>query len=289
MVQKVFTLGHSPDPDDAFMFYAMAQHKIDLRGYEFEHILQDIQTLNDRATRGELDISAISIHAYSYVLDRYALLPCGASMGDNYGPLLVAKSSDGLKEGADDEAIIRWLKTKRIAIPGRLTSASLALALFAGDLDTRVIPFDRIFETVESGLADVGLIIHEGQLTYERDGFIKIRDLGEWWFTHTNGLPLPLGGNVIRKDLAPNVLQDLSAILKESISYGLKHREDGVKHSMPLARGLDEGMADRFIGMYVNDFTLDYGDRGREAIRCFLKEAHTKGLIPSPVELEFIH
>jgi 1,4-dihydroxy-6-naphthoate synthase len=285
--EKTFTLGHSPDPDDAFMFYALAAGKVDTHGYKFEHILQDIQTLNERATRGELHISAISIHAYAYVLDQYALLPSGASMGDGYGPMLIAKSRDGLPENASDEAIRAWLKEKTIAIPGEMTSAFLALRLYALGSATVVVPFDEIFDFVASGKAEVGLIIHEGQLTYARDGFFKIRDLGEWWKQKT-GLPLPLGGNVVRKDLAPELRKELSDILDASIRYGLEHRAQAVAHALPLARGMDSSMADEFIGMYVNDYTLDYGDTGREAIRTFLAAASEAGLIPAPVELEFV-
>lgn len=288
--QQLFTLGHSPDPDDAFMFYAMAEEKIDLRGYRFEHILQDIQTLNERATRGELHISAISIHAYAYVLDKYALLPCGASMGDGYGPMLIATGRDGLAEDASDDAIREWLKGKRIAVPGTMTSAYLALQLFLGadhEVETVVVPFDEIFDHVRSGKSPVGLIIHEGQVTYARDGFSKIRDFGEWWKEET-GLPLPLGGNVIRKDLDPALRLELSDLLRESVRYGLEHREAGVAHAMPLARDMDTTLADRFIGMYVNDYTLDYGEKGRESIRLFLQRAADRKLIPAPVELEFV-
>ncbi|HWL54200.1 MAG TPA: MqnA/MqnD/SBP family protein [Chthoniobacteraceae bacterium] len=288
--QQTFTLGHSPDPDDAFMFYAMAEEKIDLRGYRFEHILQDIQTLNERATRGELHISAISIHAYAYVLDKYALLPCGASMGDGYGPMLIATGRDGLAENASDDAIREWLKGKRIAVPGTMTSAYLALQLFLGadhGVDTVVVPFDEIFDHVRSGKSPVGLIIHEGQVTYARDGFTKIRDFGEWWKEET-GLPLPLGGNVIRKDLDPALRLELSDLLHESVRYGLEHRQAGVAHAMPLARDMDTTLADKFIGMYVNDYTLDYGEKGRESIRLFLQRASERNLIPAPVELEFV-
>ena len=222
------TLGHSPDPDDAFMFYAMAEHKIDLRGYRFVHILQDIQTLNERATRGELHITAVSIHALAYVLDKYALLPSGASMGDGYGPLFIAKKTDGLFAGADDSARKNWLLQKTIAVPGRMTSAFLAAQLFLGrDFNHIVVPFDEIFEEVRSGKADAGLIIHEGQLTYEKEGFTAIFDLGEWW-KRTRELPLPLGGNVVRKDIPPKVRSELSDILRESITYGLDHRAPAV-------------------------------------------------------------
>ena len=278
-----FLLGHSPDPDDAFMFYAMAQHKIDTRGHRFEHILQDIETLNQRALRGELHISAVSIHAYAYLADKYSLLPCGASMGDGYGPMLVSLD----EPPGDSDDVREWLQAKTIAIPGRKTSAYLALRLFAQEVSTVTVQFDEIFEAVKSGRADVGLIIHEGQITYPDQGLKLVLDLGSWWKSVT-GLPLPLGGNVIRKDIPRNTQKEVSEILKESIEYALKHREAGVEHSMPLARGLDQKGADRFIGMYVNDFTLDYGPIGRNAIREFLSRAVRKGLIPDEVKIEFV-
>ncbi len=294
-MSTTLTLGHSPDPDDAFMFYALAEGKIDTGRWKFEHILQDIQTLNERATRGELHISAISIHAYASVLDKYALLPCGASMGDGYGPMLVAQHRDGLSDNPRLGEVREWLKTKRIAIPGKMTSAWLALQLAMvddsnprGQCDILVVPFDEIFDAVKSGRADVGLIIHEGQLTYSQENLHLILDLGVWWQIKTGGLPLPLGGNVIRKDLSPADRSEINLILHESIRYGLEHRSAGVAHAMPLARGLDTALADQFIGMYVNELTLDYGDRGRRAIREFLGQAHTAGLIPAPVELEFV-
>ncbi len=286
-IPETFTLGHSPDPDDAFMFYALAQGKIDTHGYKFEHTLQDIETLNQRATRGELHITAISIHAYAYVLDKYALLPSGASMGDGYGPMLIATNRDGLPENASDDEIRAWLKGKRIAVPGKMTSAYLALRLYLGDVETVVVPFDEIFDHVRRGESPVGLIIHEGQLTYARDGFTKIRDFGEWWKADT-GLPLPLGGNVIRKDIPPAVRKEVSDILEASVRYGLEHRKAGVEHAMPHARDMDSTLADQFIGMYVNDYTLDYGDSGRKAIALFLKRAAEAGIIPAPVELEFV-
>ena len=284
---EILTLGHSPDPDDAFMFYALAEGKIDTHGWRFQHILQDIQTLNERATRGELHISAISIHAYAYVLDKYALLPCGASMGDGYGPMLVAPNRDGLSDNPRFGEVRDWLRGKRIAIPGKMTSAYLALQLAIGECETIVVPFDEIFAAVKSGRADVGLIIHEGQLTYRDEQLELILDLGVWWKIKT-GLPLPLGGNVIRKDIAPADRSAINRILHESIRYGLEHRAAGVAHAMPLARGLDTALADKFIGMYVNETTLDYGDTGRAAIREFLAQAHAAKLIPAPVELEFV-
>jgi 1,4-dihydroxy-6-naphthoate synthase len=284
---KNLTLGHSPDPDDAFMFYALAEHKIDTRGYDFQHILQDIQTLNERCTRGELHISAISIHAYAYVLDRYALLPCGASMGDGYGPMVIASSRDGLTENPSDDQIRDWLRSRRVAVPGAMTSAFLALRLFLGEFDASQVPFDEIFKNVASGCSDAGLIIHEGQLTYSSEGFVKILDLGEWWRRET-GLPLPLGGNVIRKDIPPAERSVISSILEQSIRYGLDHRAQAVAHSMPQARGMKIPMVDKFIGMYVNDYTLDYGDIGRRAIHEFLTRAHEAGIIPAPVKLEFV-
>lgn len=280
------TLGHSPDPDDAFMFYAMAENLIDLRGYRFEHILQDIQTLNERATRSELHITAVSIHALAYVLDRYALFPSGASMGDGYGPMFVAKSSPG--ESATDAERRDWLRGKTIAVPGKMTSAFLAAQLFLGsEFSYVVVPFDEIFQAVKDGRADVGLIIHEGQLTYQAEGLTNVHDLGEWW-KRTRGVPLPLGGNVVRKDIPPEVRRELSEILHESIAYGLKHRTPAVTHSMAHARGLDIPMADKFIGMYVNELTLDYGETGRKAVRGFLREASEQGLIPAITDLEFV-
>jgi 1,4-dihydroxy-6-naphthoate synthase len=275
---EVFILGHSPDPDDAFMFYAMAENKIDLRGYRFEHRLEDIQTLNERASRGELHISAISIHAYAYVSDRYALLPCGASMGDGYGPMIVAP----------DELSVGKLRQTKIAIPGKMTSAYLALQLFLGaEPNHVVVPFDQIFDAVKQGRADAGLIIHEGQLTYANAGFKKIVDLGEWWKRETQ-LPLPLGGNVVRKDIARDVQQDLLAIMRESIDYGLAHRKDAVAHSMPYARDMNATLASKFIGMYVNDYTRDYGEKGRAAIREFLTAGQRGGFLQREVKLDFV-
>jgi 5,8-dihydroxy-2-naphthoate synthase len=311
---EAFMLGHSPDPDDAFMFYAIAQNKIDLRGYRFEHRLEDIQTLNDWARRGELHISAISIHAYAYVADRYALLPCGASMGDGYGPVVVRKrrirevANRSVEEAPPyapfsperraedcppypapgiDDCVRQILRGCTIAVPGKLTSAFLALQLFLGEFEYIVVPFDRIFDAVENRSADAGLVIHEGQLTYARSGFEKIVDLGEWWKRHT-GLPLPLGGNVVRKDIPPPVRRDISDIIHESIDYGLAHRDEAVAYSLAYARDMDGQLAGKFIGMYVNEFTRDYGETGRAAICRFLTDAHEKGYINVPIELEFV-
>jgi 1,4-dihydroxy-6-naphthoate synthase len=278
-----FTLGHSPDPDDAFMFYGIAQNKIDLRGYRFEHQIEDIQTLNQRALRGELDISAISIHAYAYVTDKYALLPCGASMGDGYGPVVVRKRSM-----SNVEADVReLLRSQAIAVPGEMTSAFLALQLFLGEFEHVVVPFDEIFDAVESGRADAGLLIHEGQLTYKEAGFEKIVDLGEWWKGETK-LPLPLGGNVVRKDIPRVVRHDIREIISESIEYGLAHREEAVRHSLAYARGMDANLTSKFVGMYVNEFTRDYGEIGRAAIRKFLATARDKGFITLSTEIEFV-
>lgn len=280
---RVLTLGHSPDPDDAFMFYAMAEGLIDLRGYRFEHILQDIQTLNERALRGELDLTAVSVHALAHILDKYAVLPSGASMGDGYGPMFVAMEAPG--DG--DAAAREWLEGRLVAIPGEMTSAYLAAKLFmGGDFPHVCVPFDEIFEAVRCGRVEAGLLIHEGQLTYAAEGFSKIVDLGEWW-TRTRGLPLPLGCNVIHKDIPHTDRLAIRDIFAESIAYGLAHRPKAVAHSMTHARGLDTALADEFIGMYVNELTVDYGDRGRAALRGFLSEAAEAGHIPV-TEIEFV-
>ena len=282
MADRQLTLGHSPDPDDAFMFYAMARDLIPQHGYRFEHTLQDIQTLNERATRGELDVSAISIHAYPYVADQYALLPSGASMGDGYGPMLVASSVLSPKEIAG----------KRIAIPGKMTSAFLALQLYLGrkgeDLDYVVVPFDEIFEAVNDGRAEVGLIIHEGQLTYAEAGLALCEDLGRWWKAGNDGLPLPLGGNVIHKRIPAGERKVIADVIAASIGYSLDHREEAVAYALEYGRGLDMDLADRFVGMYVNDWTRDYGERGREAIRRFLTQGAEMGVVPAVPELEFV-
>jgi 1,4-dihydroxy-6-naphthoate synthase len=282
MQQTTLTLGHSPDPDDAFMFYGLAKDLVPSHGFQFQHILQDIQTLNERATRGELDISAVSIHAYAYVSDKYALLPSGASMGDGYGPMLVAKQKYSKAEVAG----------KKIAVPGTMTSAFLALQLWLGkpakEFDYIVVPFDQIFKTVKSGQADVGLIIHEGQLTYKNEGLVVCEDLGIWWNSQNDGLPLPLGGNVIHKKFPVDVRRKISDVLTASIQFSLDHRPEAVQHALQYARDMGRDLADKFVGMYVNHWTLDYGDRGRESIRRFLGQAFERGLIPHRQALEFV-
>jgi len=282
MDHRILTLGNSPDPDDAFMFYGLAKGLIPTAGYRFEHILQDIQTLNERATRGELDISAISIHAYAHVSGQYALLPSGASMGDGYGPMLVAK------EVLSKEEILQ----RRIAVPGTMTSAFLALQLWLGKPARQfkyvVVPFDQIFQAVRSGAADVGLIIHEGQLTYQNEGLRVCADLGAWWGGENDGLPLPLGGNVIHKRFEPVIRKGISDILTASIRYSLDHRAAAVEHALQFARDMGRDLADKFVGMYVNHWTLDYGEKGRESISRFLGLAHERGLLPRPPALEFV-
>ena len=282
MDKRTLTLGHSPDPDDAFMFYGLAKELIPTHGYKFEHILQDIQTLNERATRGELDITAISIHAYAYVSDKYALLPSGASMGDGYGPMLVAKQKHSREE----------IARLKIAVPGTMTSAFLAMQLWLGkpakELRYVVVPFDQIFQAVRSGAADVGLIIHEGQLTYQNEGLVVCEDLGVWWSGENEGLPLPLGGNVIHKRFEPATRKLISEILTASIRYSLDHRKEAVLHALQYARDMGPELADKFVGMYVNHWTLDYGERGRESIRRFLGRAFERGLLARRQELEFV-
>jgi 1,4-dihydroxy-6-naphthoate synthase len=270
-------LAHSPDSDDAFMFYALADGQIDTQGISYVHELQDIETLNGRAMRGELDVTAVSIHAYAYLSDKYALLPHGASMGDGYGPMLVSKTP---MSRAD-------IENRRIAIPGMMTSAYLALKLYQPNFEPVVVPFDQIEQAVLSGAVDAGLLIHEGQLTYKDDGLHLVADMGAWWMEKT-GLPLPLGGNVIRKDMPRDIQKKVSRHLRESIAYGLDHRKSALDHAMRFARGLDRSKADTFVGMYVNDWTLDYGKRGREAIRLFLDEGVKCGVITRPVTVEFV-
>jgi len=276
MPQRI-TIAHSPDADDAFMFYALATGKIGDPDVEFIHVLQDIQTLNERAFQGAYEVTAVSFHAYALLTDRYALLPHGASMGDGYGPMIVAR------EPMAPEA----LAGKQVAVPGRLTTAVLSLGLRLPGLDQVVIPFDEIPDAVLQGRADAGLIIHEGQVTYRRQGLHKVIDLGEWWKAET-GVPLPLGGNVIRKDLNPSLKRRVSRLLRESIEYGLTHRGEALGHAMQYGRDLDRALADQFVGMYVNDWTLDYGVRGRQAVRLLLQRGHAAGILPRAVEPEFV-
>ncbi len=264
------------------MFYALATDLIPTHGYQFQHILQDIQTLNERATRGELDISAVSIHAYAYVSDKYALLPSGASMGDGYGPMLVAKQKFSREE----------IARKKIAVPGTMTSTFIALQLWLGkpakELNYIVVPFDQIFAAVKSGVAEIGLIIHEGQLTFKNEGLVLCEDLGAWWGRENDGLPLPLGGNVIHKRFAPSVRKQISDTLTASIQFSLDHRPEAVQHALQYARDMGRDLADKFVGMYVNHWTLDYGERGRESIRRFLGTGFERGLLPHRQELEFV-
>ena len=279
MEKRTLTLGHSPDPDDAFMFYGLAADKVDTRGWRFEHVLQDIQTLNDRAQRGELDITAISIHAYPFVADKYALTHCGSSMGDGYGPIVVTREPMELDE----------LRGKMIAIPGERTTAFLALNLLmgCGAFRHKVVMFDRILDEVIAGGADAGLIIHEGQLTFARQKLHPVVDLGRWWMDLTQ-LPLPLGGNCIRRDLGKEAMQEVTSVLKTSIEYGLTHRREAVDYALQFGRGLDKDLADRFIGMYVNKWTLDYGYLGRRAIRELLRMAHEIGMVPPTPNIDFV-
>ena len=278
---KLLRLGHSPDPDDAFMFYGLAKEKLDTGPWRFEHVLQDIQTLNQRAMRGELEITAISIHAYPYVADKYAMTSCGSSMGDGYGPMIVAR----------EPMTIEQLKGKTIAIPGELTTAFLAMQLCLGRAGETfkhvVVHFDQIPAHVRDGKADAGLLIHEGQLTFQKLGLHLIVDLGVWWKQRT-GLPLPLGANVIRKDLGPGAMQEVTDILKRSIQYSLDHRAEAVDYALQFGRDLDRKLADQFVGMYVNHWTLDYGDRGREAITRLLREGAERGIVPPIERIEFV-
>jgi 1,4-dihydroxy-6-naphthoate synthase len=278
MSKHLITVGHSPDPDDAFMFYALAHDKLDTGELQFRHVLQDIETLNRRALRGELEVTAISIHAYASLLDKYALLPSGCSMGDRYGPMVVARQPLTLSQ----------LKSARIAVPGTLTTAFLTLRLLLPDGFTyEVLPFDQILNAVAEGRFDAGLIIHEGQLTFQNQGLHLVVDLGVWWQEKT-GLPLPLGGNVVRRDLGLPTMRTISRLLKESIRYSLEHRDVALEYALQYARDMDKTLADRFVGMYVNEWTLDYGERGREAVRRLLQEGHRAGVIPNPVDVEFV-
>jgi 5,8-dihydroxy-2-naphthoate synthase len=277
MTSRTIHVAHSPDSDDAFMFYALAEGKIDTDGITYVHELQDIESLNQRAMRGELEVTAVSIHAYAYLADRYVLLPHGASMGDRYGPKLVAR------EPMARDAV----RGARVAVPGPLTTAYLALKLFEPDFVAVPTPFDQIEDAVLDAKVDLGLLIHEGQLTYAERGLHLVADMGEWWY-QTTGLPLPLGGNVVRKDLGDELVETISKHLRASIAYGLEHRAKALDHAMRYARGLDRGKADRFVGMYVNDWTLDYGPRGREAVRRLLERGVDEGVITRRVQVEFV-
>jgi len=275
MPQRI-TVAHSPDSDDAFMFYGLASGSVDTGGIEVDQVLSDIETLNQAAFEGKYEVTAVSFHAYAHLAHKYALLPHGASMGDNYGPIVVARE-DGVRE----------VKGRKIAIPGLLTTAYLALQLYEKDFEHVVVPFDQIEDFVLAGRADAGLLIHEGQLTYGDNGLRKIVDLGEWWAERTGGLPLPLGGNIIRRDLGPEMIRKVSKLLHDSIAYALAHRKDAVDYAQQFGRGLDKEKTDRFVGMYVNDLTLGYGERGRAAVERLMTEAFERGLIPHPVPVQF--
>jgi 1,4-dihydroxy-6-naphthoate synthase len=275
--RRVIRIGHSPDPDDAFMFHGLASGRVPVPpGWEIVQVLKDIESLNRMALDGAIEVTAVSFHAYAHLADRYALLPCGASMGDGYGPMVVTRRPMPLDE----------LTSLTIAIPGRLTSAVLALRLALGDVKTEVVPFDRILEGVRTGAHAAGLIIHEGQLTYADAGLHRIIDLGAWWKGET-GLPLPLGGNAVRKDLGPECIATVSALLRRSIEYGLDHREEALTYALDFGRGIARPTADRFVGMYVNDYTRDYGETGRRAIDLFLARGAEAGVIPRRVRPEF--
>jgi 1,4-dihydroxy-6-naphthoate synthase len=276
-VRRTIRVGHSPDSDDAFMFYALTHDKLDNHDLHFVHQLEDIETLNRRALRGELEVSAVSIHAFAHLADKYALLASGSSMGDNYGPMIITR----------EPATIDDIKGRTIAIPGTLTTAYLTLQLLLGkDVKTTVMPFDQILPAVAEGRADVGLIIHEGQLYYEAKGLHKVVDLGQWWQEQT-GLPLPLGGNVVRKDLGDDLIAEVARLLKASIQYALDHRQEALDYALRYARDLDPALADRFVGMYVNEWTVDYGPRGREAVRLLLTRAAEAGIIPKAIDVQF--
>ncbi|MBY0325590.1 MAG: ABC transporter substrate-binding protein [Gemmataceae bacterium] len=278
MTIRTLSVGHSPDPDDAFMFYALAHNKIPTGNLAFAHELQDIETLNRRCLNQELDISAISLHAFAYLSDKYALLSSGCSMGDRYGPMVVAKKAYTIEE----------LKNLRIAVPGTLTTAFLSLSLLLGSkFQYEIVPFDEILNAVEQGKVDAGLIIHEGQLTFQNQGLKLVVDMGVWWYEKT-GLPLPLGGNVVRKDLGADIISEASRLIRESIHYGLNHRKEALAYALQYGRDLDTGLADKFVGMYVNDWTVDYGEKGRKAVQLLLNEGHKAGVIPHPVLVEFV-
>ncbi|HEX6280473.1 MAG TPA: MqnA/MqnD/SBP family protein [Pyrinomonadaceae bacterium] len=274
---RKISVAHSPDSDDAFMFYGLATNKLETEGLKFEHTLKDIQSLNEDAKNGVYDVTAISFHAYAYVADKYALLPHGASIGDKYGPIVVAKEPRKAEE----------IGQMKIAIPGELTSAFLALRIFNKDFEYTVVPFDQIIDAVQKGSVDAGLLIHEGQLFYKQMGLDKVLDLGEWWHERT-GLPLPMGGNAIRRDLGEDLMKQVSKHLHRSIVYSMENREDALSYAMQFARDMAPELADRFVAMWVNDLTLDYGERGKEGVRRLLKEGHDAGIIPHEVDIQFV-
>lgn len=274
---RTITVAHSPDSDDAFMFYGLATNKLETEGLKFEHTLKDIQSLNEDARNGVFDVTAISFHAYAYVADKYALLPHGASIGDKYGPILVSKEPRTTDE----------IGRMKIAIPGELTSAFLALRIYNGDFQYEVVPFDKIIDAVLEGKVDAGLLIHEGQLFYKQMGLDKVLDLGEWWHERT-GLPLPMGGNVIRRGLGDELMKQISKHLHRSILYSMENREDALSYAMQFARDMAPELADRFVAMWVNDLTLDYGERGKEGVRRLLKEGFDAGIIPHEVDIQFV-
>jgi len=269
-------IAHSPDSDDAFMFYGLASGKVPSQGFELEHVLSDIETLNRAAFEGKYEVTAVSFHAFAHLADRYALLPHGASMGDRYGPVVVAR-----------DPAVKGVKGRKIAIPGTLTTAYLALRIYEPDFEYVTVPFDQIEAFVADGKADAGLLIHEGQLTYADNGLTKVVDLGEWWADRTGGLPLPLGGNIIRRDLGPEMIAKVSKLLHDSIAYALSHRKEAVEYAQQFGRGLDRDRTDTFVGMYVNDLTLGYGERGRKGVERLMADAFEKGLIPKRVPVEF--
>ncbi len=273
---RTITVAHSPDSDDAFMFYGLATNKLDTGNLSFTHVLKDIQTLNEEAFRGTYDVAAISFHAYAYISDKYVLLPHGASIGDNYGPILVSREPTKVSD----------ISSLKIAVPGTLTSAFLALRIVSPNFQYEVVPFDKIIAAVQTGQCDAGLLIHEGQLFYESIGLHKILDLGEWWHDRT-GLPLPMGGNAIRRELGPEIIRQVSHFLRESIRYSLANRDDALEYAMQFARDMDTALADRFVTMWVNDLTLDYTDRGREAVQRILTEGFERGIIPKLPTVEF--
>jgi len=277
MKETHITVAHSPDSDDAFMFYGLASGNVDSGGIVVDQVLSDIQTLNRAAFDGKYEVTAVSFHAYAHLVDKYALLPHGASMGDKYGPIVVASQNSGTKS----------VKGSRIAIPGTLTTAYLTLRIYEPDFEYVVVPFDEIQQAVLAGRAEAGLLIHEGQLTYQDEGLRKIVDLGEWWAERTGGLPLPLGGNIIRRDLGPQMIAKVSKMLHDSIAYALSHRPEAVEYALQFGRGLDRAKTDRFVGMYVNDLTLAYGERGRQGLERLMADAYERGLIPQRVAVEF--